>query len=101
MAPWPGRKRINVKANNATVSAVRMKIRASMRVSNLDIDDLADPEESDQLHRDSHPHQDLSYRVGEENRHVAWIQHVKNREQNDRQGREEIAGHPALGGVDP
>ena len=65
-----GSKRINVRANNATVSAVRMKIMASMRVSDLDIDDLADPEESDQLHRDSHPDQDLADRVGEENRHV-------------------------------
>src|SRR5215213_6488836 len=84
--PRPGRIWSTERATRATVDAVKMMMMASMRVSDLDFDDLPDPEKAEQLHRYGRYDQDLANRIGEENRHVLRIQRVENRKKYEGQG---------------
>src|SRR5215217_7791526 len=100
-APWPGRSWRSVRANRATVNAVRIRMIASMRISDLDFDDLSDPKKANQLHRYCNTNQEFPHRVGEQNRHVLAINSVQDRKDNDGQSGQQITGHPPLRGVNP
>src|SRR5215213_5935054 len=78
-----------------------MRMRVSMTVSDLDFDNLADPEEAKELHRYGHPDERFANRIRKENRHVLRIDHVQNRKQYERQGRQQVSGHSSLRGVNP
>src|SRR6476620_10509020 len=86
--------------SETTASAVRRAMTSSMEPSDLDVDDLQDPEEAGELHHERDGDQHLADRVREQHRHVLRVDRVEQSEQHEREQCQQVAGHPALRGVD-
>src|SRR5690349_10095316 len=85
---------------NAAARAIMTRTRSTC-ASDLDVDDLPDPEEADDLEDDRHDHHQLADRIGEQQLDVRGVQRVDRAADGERQHREDVAAEPALRGVDP
>src|SRR5690349_21219655 len=83
-----------------TARPVSRAISSSMGPSDLDVDDLPDPEEAGELHHERDRNQNLADRVREQHRHVLRVDRVEDAEQHEREQGQQVAGHAALCRVD-
>src|SRR5690348_4142467 len=85
--------------SDRTATPVSTAMMRSMGRSDLDVDDLSDPEEAGKLQDQRDSNQNLADRIREQHHHVFRIDHVQNTEKHERKQGEQVAGHPALRGV--
>src|SRR5512144_227330 len=91
--------RMNRNMNAADTAT--QKRTSSTWASDLDVDDLADPEEPDELEDHSHHHQELPQGIREQQHDVRRVERVHRRAHGDREHREHVPAEAALGRVDP
>src|SRR5687768_5865495 len=83
-----------------TDSAIRTRARISTSRLDVDVDDLANPEIPDDLHRRRKPEEEAAERVREHQGAVLRIEQVDDAADDDRQRGQDVAAHPALRRVD-
>src|SRR5262245_63524773 len=97
----PGANSSAKRRMNATETATQIRMRASMAGSDLDVHDLADPEESDDLEDDRRHEHQLADRVGKQEPDVGRVEAVDGGADRDGKHGQNVAAEATLRGVDP
>src|SRR5688572_31477397 len=100
-APRDGASSMKKSTAEPTASAMRTRARIStVERSDVDVDDLADPEISDDLHHGRHAEEEPPQRAVEHQAAVLRIEQIDDRPDDDGKRREHVPAHAALRRVD-
>src|SRR5262245_6307848 len=99
-AAWPG---VSASAPAVTSSETNAKARSGRMIVtlHLDLDDFADPHESNQLHDDGRKNQRAAHRFLEERPHVLPIDDRQGDGEECRQREQDESGNQAVSRVQP